>query len=30
MSLGRHAVLEIGIPKKALATVRRITIDTGH
>ncbi|MDE2155664.1 MAG: Hsp20/alpha crystallin family protein [Xanthomonadaceae bacterium] len=27
---GRHGVLEIVIPKKALATARRITIDTGH
>ena len=27
---GRHGVLEIVIPKKALATARRITINTGH
>jgi len=27
---GRHGVLEIVIPKKALATPRRITINTGH
>ncbi|MDE2307653.1 MAG: Hsp20/alpha crystallin family protein [Xanthomonadaceae bacterium] len=27
---GRHGVLEIVIPKKALATARRITINAGH